>query len=169
MDLRLCRRLGRSRILVVTMLRDGDIRNQTVIEGGAGQHDMVLIERYVGPNPESISDAEKLQAVYEFDIWRANRVAAVLKTAYAGYLWCVEHDLSQGICKISIPILMGIANWYVFNLRTHGDLTKGMVLVAGGEILERYGLPRTAFHLGAFLEARGKHSALVNRRRPVPS
>jgi hypothetical protein len=151
------------------MLRDGEIRNQTVIEGGSGQHDMVLLERYVGPNPESISEAEKFQAVYDFDIWRANRVKSVLLMIYPGHLWAVEHDLAQGVCKIKLPLLMPITAWYVLNLGTHGDLTKGMIIASGGELLERYRQRRGRFNLAEFLDARAKYSALVDRRRQVPT
>ena len=137
-----------------------EIVGQTVVEGGPGEHDMVLVERHVGEEDDPVRD---------FDRWRANRVMAVLKAEYPGHLWYVEHDLKQGICKISIPILMGICNFYVLNLRTHGDLTPGMVITAGGEILERYGLSRCRFNLGAFLEARAQYSALTHRRRMVPN
>lgn len=163
------------------ILVDGEIRRQTVVEGGHGEHDMVLVERHVGGVTadwektqcdvarEREVIAEREAAILDFDLWRARRVMAVLKTHYPGHFWCVEHDLKQGICKISIPILMGISNWYVLNLRTHGDLTPGMVIAAGGEILERYGLARGRLNIGSFLEAREQHSALTHRRRPVPS
>lgn len=151
------------------MLRDGDIIGQHVEYGDCGQHDSVLLERYVGPNPDHIDEEQRLAAIHEFDLWRARRVMSVLLKEYPGHLWCVEHDLAQGICKISIPILMGIGYWYVLNLATHGDLTPGMVIVAGGEILERYGLPRCRLEIGSFLDARARYSALVDRRRAVPS
>lgn len=142
------------------------IINQVVDEGGHGQHDIVYLERLV--NEAHYDDEVKRQAVADFDLWRGRRVMAVLKTKYPRHLWCVEHDLAQGICKISLPILMGITNWFILNLGTHGDLTPGMVISAGGELLERYKLPRGRFEIGSFLEARAKHSALVDRRRPVP-
>jgi hypothetical protein len=153
-----------------------DILRQVVDEGDRGQHDIVYLERIIGgPMADweetqcRLARAQEVEAINDFDLWRAGRVMAVLKTQFPGHLWCVEHDLAQGICKISIPILMGICNWYVLNLRTHGDLTKGMVIAAGGEILERYRLPRCRLEIGSFLDARERHSALVNRRRMVPA
>lgn len=145
------------------MSGDPETTAETVVEGTNGRHDIVLVERHIAP-----SEGEE-DPVKDFDAWRARRVMAVLQHAYPGHLWAVDHDLKQGVCKISIPILMGICAWWVFNLRTHGELTKGMVIAAGGEILERYGLSRVRFNLATFLEAREKHSALVNRHRSVPN
>jgi hypothetical protein len=150
------------------MPHDAELIGQTVHEGDFGQHDMVLMERHSAPVAED-GVSEEFDPVKDFDLWRARRVMTMLMSKYPGHFWCVEHDLSQGICKISIPILMGICNWYVINLRTHCDLTIGDVVVAGGEILERYGLQRAGFQIAPFLEARHQHSALVNRRRPVPN
>jgi hypothetical protein len=79
----------------------------------------------------------------------------------------VVSDRTQGIVKISIPVLMGINNWFVINEKTH-DVTPGMAIVAGGEILERYGLERGRFKISEFLEARAKHSALLVKSRKVP-
>ena len=43
-----------------------------------------------------------------------------------------------------------------------------LLMRSGGELLERYGLPRGRFELAPFLEARDKHSALVVPGREVP-
>ena len=48
------------------------------------------------------------------------------------------------------------------------DLTAEAVLKGGGELLERYRLPRGRFDLDRFLEAREKHSVLVGRSKKVP-
>lgn len=148
------------------MPHDGELLGQTVIEGGRGKHDMVVLERHLAPmGPDG---EEEFDPVRDFDLWRARRAMSLLLTTYPGYPWCVEHDTKQGICKISIPILMGICNWYVLNLGTHCAMSTHDVVTAGGEILERYRCPRTGFNIAAFLEARATHSALINRKRPVP-
>jgi hypothetical protein len=42
------------------------------------------------------------------------------------------------------------------------------VLKGGGELLERYRLPRGRFDLDRFLEARAAHSILLDRSKKVP-
>jgi len=89
-----------------------------------------------------------------------------LNRHYPGHLWGCIADTRQGIVKFNIPILMGMNNWWVVNLRTH-DIIDGMRQGAG-QILERYRLRRGRFDLTTFLEARDKHSALVIPSRKVP-
>jgi hypothetical protein len=91
----------------------------------------------------------------------------VLEAEYPGHTWRVLHETAQGVCLISIPILMGINNYMAVNLKTHA-LDSYRVKMAGGEILARYGLKRGRFELDPFLEAREKYSALVDRFRKVP-
>jgi hypothetical protein len=43
------------------------------------------------------------------------------------------------------------------------------ILKGGGELLERYRLPRGRFNLDRFLEARENHSIMLDRSRKVPS
>lgn len=124
-----------------------------------GMHDMIVTEKYEAPASDDGGVAFDVHK--DFDLWRARRVMALLKTHYYGHLWCVESDVKQGLVKISIPILMGIGWWYIINL-SRTELTPKTVLAAGGEILERYKLSRGRFELGAFLDARAKHSPLVN-------
>jgi hypothetical protein len=129
-----------------------------------GGHDMVLLEKYEAPADGDGGFAE--------DPYRAQdaRVAATmmkwLNKHYAGYPWATVADLAQGIVKFNIPVLMGNHQWYVVNLRTH-DVIDGLHKGAG-EILERYRQPRDGFDLGAFLEAREKHSKLLVPSRLVP-
>ena len=127
-----------------------------------GLPDQTIIEQYLAPNDVAF-DIHK-----DYDMWCARRGMALLKTYYPGHFWQVESDVKRHLFKISIPILMGVCNWYVINLRTH-ELTPENVREAGGNILERYKLKRGRFELGAFLEAREKHSKLVVKRRPVPA
>lgn len=149
------------------MPHDPQTIRQDVVEGTSlgGGHDVVVItehESTAGPNGEVEFDVFK-----DFDLWRAKRVMSVLQSEYPGHLWGVVSDVKQGIVKISIPILMGVNFWYIINEK-QTQVTKGAVVVAGGEILERYGLSRIRFNLGSFLEARSRHSALVMPSRHVP-
>lgn len=144
------------------MPQDAFTVRQDVIEE-TGHHDIVVLSKYEAPG-----DPETVDLFRDFDNWRAKRIFALLITHYPGHLWATQSDVAQGIVKIGIPILMGICNWYVINLKKT-ELTPGAIVVAGGEILERYGLPRGRLQIGSFLEARETHSALVNPGRAVPS
>jgi hypothetical protein len=143
------------------------IREDVCHEAG---HDMVMLTKYEAPAGEYLGNGKWALAPDEykdFDLWRARQIMTWLKTVYPGHFWAVVSDTAQGIVKIGIPILMGVQNWYVINLR-QTELTIGTVTVAGGEILERYVLSRQRFNLGTFLDARRQHSALVVPSRRVP-
>jgi hypothetical protein len=147
------------------MPADPVLTDQHLVEGNNAQHDIVVLEQHEAP-ANALGNAT-FDPWKEFDAWRAKRVMHVLQVEYPGHFWCVVSDNKQGIVKISIPILMGVGNWFVINQKTH-DVTPGMVIVAGGEILERYGLTRGRMNVGSFLDAREKHSALVVPSRKVP-
>jgi hypothetical protein len=100
------------------------------------------------------------------DVAAAKTVRRILDAAYPGHDWEVLADSGQGYVAFRIPALMG-ANWaYLIKGR---DLTPEAVLKGGGELLERYRLPREKFDLDRFLEARAAHSVLLDRRRKIPS
>jgi hypothetical protein len=101
-----------------------------------------------------------------YDLWVARRAYALLDRAYPGHGWQVIADSAQGYVGVRLPILTG-GNWAY--LIKWADLTPAQVIRAGGELLERYRLPRGRFELGRFLEAREKHSILLGRTREVPS
>lgn len=140
-------------------------RQDVVLKDTHGGHDSVVLSKYEapsGPDGEVAFDPFK-----EYDDWAARQVMATLRAHYPGHFWHVVHNCAQGVCLISIPILMGINNYIAVNLKTHTMDDKRSV-VAGGEILERYGLLRGRLQLAPFLEAREKHSALVVPSREVP-
>lgn len=110
----------------------------------------------------SLDDATR----HDTELKVAQACFALLRQHYPGHFWFVDCSLRRGGVAISIPVLLG-GNWVYF-IR-FADLTPAEVMRAGGEILERYRLPRSAFELGSFLEARGNHSILVRPGRKVPS
>lgn len=99
------------------------------------------------------------------DLATARAVRRILDVAYPGHDWEVIADSGQGYVAFRIPALMGINFAYLIKGR---DLTPEAVLKGGGELLERYRLPRGKFDLDRFLEARAEHSVLLDRRRKVP-
>jgi len=100
------------------------------------------------------------------DLAAARAVRRILDTAYPGHDWEVIADSGQGYIAFRIPALMGINFAYLIKGR---KLTPEAVLKGGGELLERYRLPRGKFDLDRFLEARAKHSILLGRSKKVPS
>lgn len=142
------------------------LRRDTVIRQDHGLHDMTLTTQH-----ESQVEADGVTPIEDpykdFDLFVARNVIKDLMRVYPGYPWCVESDTKGHLLKISIPVLMGVTHWYVFNL-TKDEATTGAVLLAAGELLERYGCRRGRFQLDEYLAAREKHSALVVPSRLVP-
>lgn len=133
------------------------------VERGRGVHDATLMVQHV-PQPGGEDDEFKAA-----DLALAKRIFVYLTTRFpCGYEWCVNSDLRQGIIKFSIPLLMGVSNWYVVNLRLCSGLDHA-VLHGAGEILDRYNLSTCIFSAAALLAAREQHSALVVPGRKVPS
>ena len=108
-------------------------------------------------------EGSELRAAY--DLWVARRAYALLDRAYPGHGWQVIADSAQGYVGVRLPILTG-GNWAY--LIKWADLTPAQVIRAGGELLERYRLPRGRFELGAFLAARERDSILLDRSKKVP-
>ena len=99
------------------------------------------------------------------DVAAARAVRRILDVAYPGHDWEVIADSGQGYVAFRIPALMGMNFAYLVKGK---DLTAEAVLKGGGELLERYRLPRGKFDLDRFLEARQRHSVLLDRSRKVP-
>lgn len=138
-----------------------------VEKSGFGGHDSLLLKKYEAP---ASGDGGIAYDEFEgYDEYCAKGMMILLNQTYSSYIgfWATRHDMAQKIAGISMPVLMGIDNWMVINRRTH-DLTPGIIIASGGEILERYGLSRVRLNLGAFLDARNKHSALTVKSRKVP-
>lgn len=114
-------------------------------------------EAPAGPGDEVLVDDRK-----GADIACAKSCMELLQKHYPGWWWKVVADSQQGIVTINIPILMG--NW-VFNIRGT-ELSERMVIRAGGEILERFRLPRSAVDLARFIEARPMAVSRANHRMP---
>jgi len=112
--------------------------------------------------PSGAGSRSRLRA----DLAAARGVRRILDTAYPGHDWEVVADSAQGYVAFRIPALMGMNYAYLVKGR---DLTPAAVLTGGGELLERYRLPRGKFDLDRFLAARAEHSILLDRSRKVPS
>lgn len=140
------------------------IRQDVVAKDEHGGHDRVVLTKYEAPANADGGIAD--DPYKERDIEVAGTMMKWLNKHYPGHMWGCISDIAHGIVKFNIPILMGVTDWWVINLRTH-DVIDGMRQGAG-QILERYRIPRGRFQLAPFLEARAKHSKLVLPNRKVP-
>lgn len=100
-----------------------------------------------------------------YELRVARRAFDLLEAAYPGHMWFVDCDLAKGGVAISIPVLMG-GHWVYF-IRM-ADLAPRKVVMAGGELLERYRLRRGAIKPDQFVEARDGHSILAGVAKTIP-
>lgn len=134
------------------------VRQDVLAKSSHGQHDRVLVtQAYL----TSLDDDDRTA----WELFIAKQVTMDLENYYPGHGWKVRCEVSQGAVFIWLPVLMG-ENWKMFI--PLDNLTPVLVANVGGEILERYRLPRGRFELGSFLEAREKHSILLDRTKKVP-
>jgi hypothetical protein len=96
----------------------------------------------------------------------ARHIHGLLRRVYPGHSWMVDVSVQKGGVAISIPVLLG-GNWVYFIKGS--DLSDWKVVEAGGEILERFRLPRGAFELGSWQEARRRFSLMLHPQQKVPS
>lgn len=93
------------------------------------------------------------------------RIGAILNHHYKGHPWMIEVNFVQGMAKIGIPVLLG--NW-TYNIRldeivNDADL-RSSVLRGGGELLERFGIPRNTIDVASYLAALGSIPMIGNFR-----
>lgn len=90
----------------------------------------------------------------KFDMWVASKVCATLDRHFPGYPWSANCDAKQGVIYFGIPVLMGPTLRWVIRLAEWEDLTEKLVMQGGGQLLERFNLPRTGFEAASFVHAR---------------
>lgn len=76
-------------------------------------------------------------------------IGRLLEFHYPGHPWSVEVNIEQGYAKVSIPDLLG-PNWgWVILL---SEMSDQLVIKAGGEILERFKIPRSTIDLARYVQ-----------------
>lgn len=109
---------------------------------------MVTLRMYKAPL-DGTPDLHK-----KFDMWVSSKVVATLDKHFPGYPWMAECNAQQGIVAYSIPVLMGPTLKWAIRLAEWEDLTEKLVMEGGGQLLERFNLPRTGFEAASFIHAR---------------
>ena len=100
----------------------------------------------------------------DYDLWVAKRAMELLQSKYPGYPWSVRADSAKGSLTLSIPSLLGPC--WCFHV-AWPDLQPATIVRGGGELLERFRLPRSMIDLAAFLTAT-KDKAISKPRHKVP-
>lgn len=119
--------------------------------------------RYQHPD---LGDEPEHDPFAQADIRLARAVGGMLNSHYPGHAWYVEVNHKQGVVMINIPVLMGQQR-YVVKLHTlKSDPGMRSIVRAGGEILERYRMPRSGISIDEFQAAL---SAQPIGRRHVPT
>lgn len=92
------------------------------------------------------------------DMDLASRIMAELQRYYAGHRWHVEanHEAGTVVLKLNYTTKLGrLSNCgvllHIVGLGDGGSMRK--IMRAGGELLERWGLPRTVYREGDGLKA----------------
>ena len=128
--------------------REGVFTRRTdTLDRGHGQPNIQVQHRHIraGLLPE------ERDPYAEWDLMVAKAITRVLLSQYRGHFWVVECNRKQGIAWISIPLLLG--EWkHVFRLSE--DITPADIIRAGGEILERFNIPRSNLDVASFIAAK---------------
>ncbi len=152
--------------------QDPVIEKQTVIpHENFGGHDKVLVRSHIAPSSTEVDGEAAFDPYHDQNNELAAKVFEFLWKNYpVEYDWNALAFLEYGIVVFNIPVLMGGEDWAVINLKTHGTNDKfgEAVCNLAGQILERYGLSRERYNLGAFLDARAKHSKLIMPWKKIP-
>jgi hypothetical protein len=129
------------------------------------KHDVVMMHQYLGSGDDEHGEYDVHK---DYDMFVCTRTQALLGVLYPGHMFCVRSDAKEHAFYLSYPLLMGIGHWWFVNLKTD-ELTPYLIGNMAGEILERYRLPRGAWDEASFLDARKRHSKLVNPAREIPN
>jgi hypothetical protein len=100
----------------------------------------------------------------EWDETVCRAIGRLLHSEYRGHDWQVWVSREAGIAKIWLNCLMNPAFPYVLHLTEL--LRPRDVIHAGGEILERYRIPRSAVDLSLVADIRHKMGPLATRMVP---
>ena len=113
-----------------------------------------------------LSHEEAWRIASETDM--ARKIAECLQLYYPGHAWEVTVDSRKGGAEMRIAILMTGAHCFFMrfdDIAGPNDFNR-VVRDAGGELLERFKIPRGGFDLTAFIEAQPKAVLHINQKVP---
>lgn len=123
-------------------------------------------EHYCDTPDGGLSHEEAWRVASETDM--ARKIAEQLNFYYPGHAWEVTVDSRQGGAQLRIAVLMtGSQCFYMrFNDIAGPNDFNRVVRDAGGELLERFRIPRGGFDLTSFIEAQPKAVLHINQKVP---
>lgn len=97
----------------------------------------------------------------------AREIGRKLGQVYPGHPWGVMAEIEHGIVKVAIQ---GFTQWpYVIHVATlKADPTMRSVVRAGGELLERFKMPRKGFSLADWRAANARTPYHFHRTKKAP-
>ena len=131
-----------------------------MLEPRGGAHTLVFTTH------ERTSETGATDPHAAFDDRMARAIGRVLHQHYQGHDWNVWVSRETGIAKIWLSCLMNPQYPYVLHL---AGLQSHDVMRAGGEILERYQLPRSTIDFALVKGVRRQLGPLATRRAPPGS
>ena len=132
------------------MARTRDLKGRHAVHGKLRG----FTDKQITHDPVGI-DGEKVDPVLARDLALTKRMAEVLERHYPGHPWMVQVSHAQGVAYVKLPILMKRNQAYILHIdRMAMDPSLRCVMRAGGELLEKYSVPRSQFLLDHFLTAR---------------
>ena len=127
-----------------------------IVERQRGTHHTAL-RQYSVSNADGTPDPHA-----EWNLTVAKAITRVLLNAYPGHFWEVYVDRSQKLATITIPLLLG--NWK-YRLSSVHEIMPQDIIRAGGEILERFNIPRSSLNIADFINAK---KLAVSRLNQIP-
>jgi len=130
--------------------------------------------KIVGDHDETLDLSDPAQAaIHRKEMNVARFVMAALQKHFPGHAWAVRVD-AKGINKavmVKLPAIMRPQDHYVIPLATLlggsiGDFDR-LIMRAGGEIMERFKIPRSGFREDPFVLARNAHLLRPSAKVPI--
>ena len=104
---------------------------------------------------EAPGEGNEVDPYLAADLALTKRIAETLERHYSSHPWMVSVTHAQGVAMIKLPILMKRDQVYVIHIANlANDPGLKTVVRAGGELLERFAVPRSDFRLDDFLTVR---------------
>ena len=96
-----------------------------------------------------VDDPQELYGVTSNTMMAIKRGADYLEKHYGGWIWQIQPDMRGGIVNIFSGRLSAQWGWRIRIQELELDYNNSLIKQAGGELLERFNMPRRSFHLCA--------------------
>lgn len=107
-------------------------------------------------DPQGVVDDPQLLHLSVTGRMIAKHCARILEAHYSGWQWGITVDERGGVVHLFALVLSGDMGYTLLldDVYNCGNFDSQMILMAGGEVLERFGVPRGRFSLDAWRQVR---------------